>query len=120
MNSLELGKAMAKIRTESGTSVRSLAKELNISVDWINKFERGKVKNFNIKNVELVLSYFGYELIYDMKKKKVFTKYFTEAKSYPIGSTSRKYYYYDKDVSISIGDIDLIVDKVNSLFLNKK
>lgn len=59
-------------------------------------------------------------LFYDMKKKKVFTKYFTEAKSYPIGSTSRKYYYYDKDVSISIGDIDLIVDKVNSLFLNKK
>ena len=55
-----------------------------------------------------------------MKKKKVFTKYFAEAKSYPIGSTSRKYYYYDKDVSISIGDIDLIVDKVNSLFLNKK
>ena len=59
-------------------------------------------------------------LFYDMKKKKVFTKYFTEAKSYPIGSTSRKYYYYDKDVSISIGDIDIIVDKVNSLCLNKK
>ena len=70
MNSLELGKAMAKIRTESGTSVRKLAKELSISVDWINKFERGKVRNFNVKNVELVLSYFGYDLIYDMKKKK--------------------------------------------------
>lgn len=28
-------------------------------------------------------------LFYDMKKKKVFTKYFTEAKSYPIGSASK-------------------------------
>ena len=59
-------------------------------------------------------------LFYDMRRRKVLTKYFTEAKSYPAGMSSRKYYYYDTDTSIAMNDIEMIIDKVKTLFLNKK